>query len=151
MMTLTYDEERLPGEIRKLREKCDIIIASVHAGVEYIKKPETSKVMLMRSLIDSGIDVVIGSHPHVIQDIEVYGNGLIAYSLGNLIFDQSWSKDTSLGLLLEIGFLDGRPLYFNPQVVSIQNAQARILHGEESTAIIHRITASGRGDIYVKN
>jgi poly-gamma-glutamate capsule biosynthesis protein CapA/YwtB (metallophosphatase superfamily) len=151
MLTLTYDEQRLSGEIRKLREKCDIIIASVHAGVEYIPKPEPSKVKMMRSLIDIGIDVVLGSHPHVIQDIEVYGEGLIAYSLGNLIFDQSWSMATSMGLLLEIGFLDARPLYYHPQVVSIQNAQARILHDEESKAIIYRITALNKGEIYVKN
>jgi poly-gamma-glutamate capsule biosynthesis protein CapA/YwtB (metallophosphatase superfamily) len=151
MLTLTYDEQRLSREIRKLREKCDIIIASVHTGVEYAPHPEPSKVIMMRSLIDSGIDVVLGTHPHVIQDIEVYGDGLIAYSLGNLIFDQSWSMATSMGLLLEIGFLDGRPIYYNPQVVYIQNAQARILYDEESKAVIHRITAFNKGDIYVKN
>jgi hypothetical protein len=56
-----------------------------------------------------------------------------------------------MGLLLEIGFLDGRPIYYNPQVVYIQNAQARILYDEESKAVIHRITAFNKGDIYVKN
>jgi hypothetical protein len=151
MRTLTYDEQRLSREIKILREKCDIIIASVHAGVEYILTPEPAKVSMMRSLIDSGVDVVLGSHPHVIQDIEVYKHGLIAYSLGNLIFDQSWSRETSLGLLLEIGFLDARPIYYNPQVVYIHNAQARILRGEESSAIVRRITADKRGDTYVKN
>jgi len=151
MQTLTYDKHRLAKEIKILREKYDIIIASVHAGVEYIREPEPSKVEMMRSLINCGVDVVLGSHPHVIQDIEVYGEGLIAYSLGNLIFDQGWSRSTSLGLLLEVGFLDTRPVYYYPQVVYIQNAQAHILKNEESRTIVRYITAENRGKAYVKN
>ena len=52
--------------------------------------------------IDSGAKISIGTHPHVMEDIEVYKNGFIAYSLGNFIFDQYFSKDTMEGMLLQI-------------------------------------------------
>ena len=151
MVTLTYDTDILQREIRKMEKKYDIIIASVHAGVEYIHEPEPVKVDMMRNLIDYGIDVVIGSHPHVIQGIEVYGDGLIAYSLGNLIFDQKWSRETSLGLLLEICFFKGRPLYYLPRVVHIEDSQARILDNEESHSIISTLSMENHGYAYVKN
>ena len=151
MRTLTYDADMLQQEIRTLEKKYDILIASVHAGVEYIHEPEPVKVDMMRNLIEDGIDVVLGSHPHVIQGIEVYGDGLIAYSLGNLIFDQKWSHETSLGLLLEICFFQGRPLYYLPHVVYISDAQARILDNEESQSIISTLSMENYGYEYVKN
>ena len=151
MVTLTYDSDILRREIKTMEKKYDIIIASVHAGVEYIHEPEPVKVDMMRNLIDYGIDVVIGSHPHVIQGIELYGDGLIAYSLGNLIFDQKWSRETSLGLLLEICFFKGRPLYYLPRVVHIDNSQARILDNEESHSIISTLSMENHGYEYVKN
>jgi len=151
MLTLTYDAEALQREIRNMEKKYDIIIASVHAGIEYIDEPEPVKVDMMRKLIDYGIDVIIGHHPHVIQGIEVYGEGLIAYSLGNLIFDQKWSHETSLGLLLEICFFKNRPLYYLPQVVLIDDSQARILVNEESQSIISTLSMENSGYEYVKN
>jgi poly-gamma-glutamate synthesis protein (capsule biosynthesis protein) len=151
MLTLTYDAEALQREIRNMEKKYDIIIASVHAGIEYIDKPEPVKVDMMRKLIDYGIDVIIGHHPHVIQGIEVYGEGLIAYSLGNLIFDQKWSRETSLGLLLEICFFKDRPLYYLPRVILIDDSQARILVNEESQSIISTLSMENSGYEYVKN
>ncbi len=151
MLTLTYDAKKLQHEIKTLEQKYDIIVASVHTGIEYISEPERSKVDMMRNLIDSGIDVVLGSHPHVIQGIEVYGDGLIAYSLGNLVFDQDWSRSTSLGLLLEICFYRDRPLYYYPRVVYIDEAQACLLDDEESRSIVSTLTMESGTHEYVKN
>jgi poly-gamma-glutamate synthesis protein (capsule biosynthesis protein) len=151
MKVLSYDKNRLGMEIKKLAEKYDILVASVHAGVEYVSDPETEKVEMMRSLIDSGIDVVLGSHPHVIQGIEVYGDGLIAYSLGNLIFDQSWSRATSLGLLLELGFLSGRPIYYYPRIVHINNAQPALVDNADARSIISSLSVAPRSFAYAEN
>ena len=101
-----------------------------------INKKITEKIRKMRRLIDAGVDVVIGSHPHVVQGIEVYKDCLIAYSLGNLIFDQSWSKETSLGLLLEIAFLGSRLVYYRPQVIWIEKSRARIIENDEAKYIL---------------
>jgi poly-gamma-glutamate synthesis protein (capsule biosynthesis protein) len=151
MWTLTLDRnepEIPPGidlekEIKALKRQYDIVIASVHSGIEYISEPEKVKVKKMRQLIDYGVDVVLGSHPHVIQGVEVYNGGLIAYSLGNLIFDQDWSRETSLGLLLEISFLGEKPIYFNPNVLTINKAQAAIMNKSESEYILTYLNITG--------
>ncbi len=151
MSTLTYDKAALEREIALMKEKYDLVVASFHSGIEYINEPEAEKIDKMRELVDLGVDVVLGSHPHVIQGIEVYNGGLIAYSLGNLIFDQSWSKETSFGLLLEIGFLQDKPLYYFPRVVYIDNAQARLIQNGESKSIPSSLNLESRSHEYVKN
>lgn len=75
------------------------VIAFPHMGVEFRATAESEKISAYRRMIDSGADAVIGAHPHVIQNSEVYNGRLIAYSLGNFLFDQqSLGDDTSVGL-----------------------------------------------------
>mgnify|MGYP000278481208 CR=1 FL=1 len=126
-MTLALREESLGERIRRLKARYDIVVASVHAGVEYERKQEEAKERSFRHLVDLGVDLVLGHHPHVVQEIEIYKGRLIAYSLGNFVFDQSWSVETSEGLLLEVGFARGRAVYCNPLPISIRNAQARLI------------------------
>ena len=133
----------LEEEIKELKNRYDVVIASVHTGIEYLPEPESEKVKKMRELIDYGVDVVLGGHPHVIQGIEVYKDGIIAYSLGNFIFDQNWSKETTLGLLLEISFLGEKPINFNPNVVTIDKAQAKIINNGESEHILTYLNIIG--------
>ncbi|MDO8639791.1 MAG: CapA family protein, partial [bacterium] len=80
----------------------DYLIVSFHFGDEYKTKHNARQEYLVHKAIDNGAKIIIGHHPHVIQDTEIYKNGYIAYSLGNFIFDQSWSEPTMQGMLLEI-------------------------------------------------
>jgi poly-gamma-glutamate synthesis protein (capsule biosynthesis protein) len=127
-------------EISFLNENYDVIIVSLHTGREYIPEPETEKVELMRRLVDYGADVVLGTHPHVIQGIEAYRDGIIAYSLGNLIFDQDWSEETSRGLLLEIAFHEDKPLYYYPRIVVIKDTRAFIMEDEPADTLLAHFT-----------
>jgi len=70
-----------------------------HSGAEYRAEPIPSKVTEFQAMIDAGADAVIGAHPHWVQTAELYKDKLIAYSLGNFIFDQP-PGETSLGALL---------------------------------------------------
>ena len=74
-------------DIESLRSKCDFVIVSLHWGIEKVFYPSPKQVALARRLIDAGATVVLGHHPHVIQGIEMYKGGLIAYSLGNFQFE----------------------------------------------------------------
>jgi poly-gamma-glutamate synthesis protein (capsule biosynthesis protein) len=75
------------------------VIAFPHMGVEFRDTAEPEKVSAYHRMIDNGADAVIGAHPHVIQNSESYKGRLIAYSLGNFLFDQqSLGQDTTLGL-----------------------------------------------------
>lgn len=79
------------------------VIAMPHMGVEYRPTAEPEKVSAYHRMIDNGADMVIGAHPHVIQNSESYKGHLIAYSEGNFLFDQqSVSAATNLGLSVSI-------------------------------------------------
>ena len=81
------DESRIESEVADARSKADVVIVSLHWGVEYRKKPMDSQIVLGRKLIDAGANLVIGHHPHCTQPVERYHGGVIAYSLGNFLFD----------------------------------------------------------------
>ena len=68
---------------------CDYRIVYFHGGTERIYQPEASKQQMCRRLIDQGAQLVIGSHPHVLQPMEEYNGGYIVYSLGNFLFGGS--------------------------------------------------------------
>ena len=82
----TYDATQLVEEIRKAKESCDFVVVLVHWGIERNTFPEDYQKTLACQYIDAGADVVIGSHPHVLQGIEYYQGRPIFYSLGNFIF-----------------------------------------------------------------
>ncbi|WP_420896663.1 CapA family protein [Leptospira weilii] len=63
-----------------------IRIVSLHWGIEYSPFPTSDQRKIARTLIDSGVKIVIGHHPHIPQGVEIYKGGVILYSLGNLIF-----------------------------------------------------------------
>ncbi len=72
--------------ISDLKDKTDIIVLYVHWGIERDKAPMASQRKLAKQWIDAGVDLVIGSHPHVLQGIETYKGKKIVYSLGNFCF-----------------------------------------------------------------
>jgi poly-gamma-glutamate synthesis protein (capsule biosynthesis protein) len=93
--------ERVLSDIRFARQLADIVVVSPHWGIEYAPKPEPWQVELARRMIDAGADLVVGHHPHVVQPVEEYAGGWIAYSLGNFVFDQR-PPATRRGLLMKV-------------------------------------------------
>ncbi len=81
--------ELIREDIRNLRGKVDVLIVSLHWGVEGSSRTTAGQVDLAHELIDSGADVILGHHPHRFQGIEIYKGKPILYSLGNFIFDQN--------------------------------------------------------------
>ena len=82
----------------------DHLVVSYHFGEEYSKEPTDRQKYLAKMSIDYGARVVLGHHPHVVLPTEFYRDGFIAYSMGNFIFDQNFSKETSEGQVLNIVF-----------------------------------------------
>lgn len=89
----TYDPTALLEEIKKADNQCDLLVVYVHWGVEYQSHPEDYQKQMARQYIDAGADIVVGSHPHVLQGIEYYNGKPIFYSLGNFVFGQ-WAGET---------------------------------------------------------
>lgn len=101
------NKELLLTLLPKLRKEVDILIISLHWGVEYVFYPSPNQQKIARFLIDNGADLVIGHHPHVIQGIEKYKNKFIFYSLGNCNFGTEQDKNyngTNVGVILSIKF-----------------------------------------------
>ena len=89
-------------QVTMARQSSDVVICSVHWGVEFVRHPALAEEELGRQLIDAGADLVLGHHPHVARRVEEYGRGLIAYSLGNFVFDMSWNRWLRTGLVLRV-------------------------------------------------
>ena len=94
----------LKAAIRDARSRSDLIVCFVHWGVENSEQVTDEQRELARWLIDRGVDLVVGSHPHCVQPLDSYHGCPIAYSLGNLVFDgaptvAAWNR----GALLEVG------------------------------------------------
>lgn len=79
-----------------------LIIVSIHWGHEYMPRAHEMQRRFGRAFVDAGADLVVGHHPHVVQDLERYRGRLIVYSLGNLIFDQWTRPETRWGLVLKV-------------------------------------------------
>ncbi len=90
--------------VRRIKELgiANIVVVSFHWGDEYKTHSNKEQQNIAHVLIESGADIIIGHHPHVVQEVERYKKGWIAYSLGNFVFDQSFSKETMRGLMLDV-------------------------------------------------
>jgi poly-gamma-glutamate capsule biosynthesis protein CapA/YwtB (metallophosphatase superfamily) len=85
--TARTDMSKVVRAIRKLRRKVDYVVVAFHWGIEYTTAPIGDQVSEAHAAIDAGADLVIGHHPHVLQGVQLYKHHLIAYSLGDLVFD----------------------------------------------------------------
>jgi poly-gamma-glutamate synthesis protein (capsule biosynthesis protein) len=81
--------------VRAVRADADVVVASFHGGIELETVPSPSFVRSLRSLVDAGADVVLAHHPHVLQPAEIYRDRVIAYSLGNFVFDNRRYGDSA--------------------------------------------------------
>lgn len=83
----TLDKADMRADVEKLRQDgAEIVVAAVHMGNEGSYAVTDNQISVAHALIDSGVDIVWGHHPHVLQRIEEYGGGIIFYSLGNFVF-----------------------------------------------------------------
>lgn len=99
-----YSDEKVKKDIENVRDKVDVIFVAMHWGEENNPIPSDEQKRIASYLAKLGVDVIIGTHPHVIQPIEWIDNTLVIYSLGNLISAQSYDYDYSrlVGMLVDI-------------------------------------------------
>jgi len=136
----TYDSRRAVEAIGRAAESHDLIIVYAHWGEELKTEPRDIEKKLAREYIDAGADIVVGSHPHVLQGFEYYEGGWIAYSLGNFIFnvtENAGTRDT--GVLNAVCAKDaGCELSFVP-MRAIEPSRPEPLEGEERQAMLDRL------------
>ncbi|OGY34345.1 MAG: AmmeMemoRadiSam system protein B [Candidatus Andersenbacteria bacterium RIFCSPLOWO2_12_FULL_45_8] len=107
-----YPKEQEAYElVKNFKEKNNFVVVNIHWSEEYALKANDFQKIVAHNLIDSGADLIIGHHPHVVQEIEQYKNKIIFYSLGNFIFDQYFSKYTKEGLTIGTTLNDQEVIY----------------------------------------
>jgi hypothetical protein len=101
-----YDlnEDTVIKEIKLLRKQCDFVIVSLHWGIENVNYPSPEQIITAHKLIDAGASVILGHHTHVIQGLEKYKEGLIAYSLGNFQFRTVYHPEINSSIILSLDF-----------------------------------------------
>jgi poly-gamma-glutamate synthesis protein (capsule biosynthesis protein) len=88
------DEAQVLEAVKAARAKCDLLVVSIHWGIEYAPAPRPEDVETAHKMLEAGASVVVGHHPHVLQPVETYRttdgrNTVIFYSLGNFLSNQS--------------------------------------------------------------
>ena len=116
------DEEYVLQRIREIKKTCRWCIVVSHVGQEFSQMPLPFLRKRYLRYLECGADIVIGHHPHVVQNYETVGGKMIFYSLGNFIFDtdfQRVQKYTEYGMLIKLTFAqdgytwDSLPIYID--------------------------------------
>ena len=101
-----YTKAQITALFEAINKQSDIQIVYIHWGEEYQSYHSNKQERMARFLITAGADAIIGHHPHVVQDIQVYHGVPVFYSLGNFIFDQYFSTAVQEGLLLKLSLTE---------------------------------------------
>lgn len=134
-------EKMVTDDITSARRQADYVVVSFHWGKEASSRVETYQRTTAHRAIDAGADVIIGHHPHLLQGIERYRNGIIFYSLGNFVF-ASRSPVAEVSAMIRLKFSDGRrkaeilPLDVLHRRVGFQ---PQLLTGERGAAVIETL------------
>ena len=131
----------LLATVAAANQQADFVIVSLHWGVEYAANAGPHQQGLARRLVDAGADLILGHHPHVIQALEVYNNRLIAYSLGDFVFDH-YSVVTGQAFVLQVTLpLEGPPsARIVPVYLSDSYGIPAVVTGAKADAILDRLT-----------
>jgi gamma-polyglutamate biosynthesis protein CapA len=113
------DKDAMCRDVHSLAKRADVVIVSMHHGIEYMVKPSKAQIDFAHAAIDAGAKLVIGHHPHVIEPEEFYNGGLIFYSLGNFVFDQYQRQLAQHGEVVQVSFLGRAILALHTEPVRI--------------------------------
>lgn len=97
---ISEGEEQAFADIEKIRPSVEYLVLYTHWGNEYVQENQVL-IELAHRFVDAGVDLLIGSHPHVVTGHEVYRDKHIYYSLGNFIFDQYFEPEVKKGLVVK--------------------------------------------------
>ncbi len=129
------DRAVLAKSLSELSRVTDRQIVVVHWGIEYEPTHSKAQEELAEFLVSNGADVIIGHHPHVIQDIALVRGVPVFYSLGNYVFDQYWGSDVTTGLAVRMTMVTDS-LRFELVPISITRAVPHVLEGDERTTVL---------------
>lgn len=120
-----FDKDIAKKEIAEIRDKVDVLLVAMHWGVEYTHKETSEQIEQAKFLNSLGVDVIIGSHPHVIEPIEYVNDTLVIYSLGNFISGQN-GIEKRIGLMAALDI--NKTVEKDNTVIEINNIKGDLVY-----------------------
>ena len=139
------DSDEAIEQVKAYRQNADVVIVSVHWGDELIEYPGLRQRRLARQFQDAGADVVMGHHPHVFQGLDRIESTVVAYSLGNFIFD-GFSAATGWSIILSITIKPDKTLAYEAiPIVRDESFRPQIAHGSQKAQLLEEIQRRNEG------
>jgi len=123
------------------------LIILIHWGIEYKTINSEEQETLAHLMIDAGADLIIGGHPHVVQNIEQYNNKLIFYSLGNFIFDQYFREEVKKGLGVGIEVYKDKKVYTLYSIIRNERHQPMLMKEIEKTEFLNSLAETSSEEL----
>lgn len=140
-------ERFVRADVAAARQKADVVVVSFHWGQEGKTELRDYQVLLAHAAIDSGATVVLGHHPHVLQGVERYRDGVIIYSLGNFTFG-SYSNAATRSVIALLTFRDRQLRELRLVPINVKNAevvfQPRPLIGRDAAEVVEQLQQLSR-------
>lgn len=140
-----YDPTRIVKAIEAADEKADLVVVMPHWGEMNTVVLEKKQVDLAKAFIDAGADLVIGSHPHVLQGFEMYKGKWIAYSLGNFIFGVGPKGEERETAVLDAVCTKNGDCELQLHPMFVENGQPKPMEQEEGYTLLNRLMAISPG------
>ncbi len=137
-INVTFDITNIEELIKQEKKDGRFIIVLPHWGNEYEKNHSISQEKLARSWFGAGADLIIGSHPHIIQDTQIIDGKLVFYSLGNFVFDQYFSQETKQGLIIT-GAINKDKIQIALLPIENKDLKPEIIKGDAKKQILEKI------------
>lgn len=131
--------ENTINKIKDAKSKNDRVIVYAHWGNEYELIQSEAQQKIAHSFIEVGADLIIGSHPHVVQPVEIYKNKVIFYSLGNFVFDQFFSEDVRTELIVLVSLSEDKMEFVLTPVYRRQDGSLELSDEEKRKKLLQRI------------
>jgi len=136
--------------IAKLKQENDLVIVYAHWGTEYELQETKNQIEKAHQFIDAGADLIIGSHPHVVEPLEVYKNKMIFYSLGNFVFDQYFSEDTKTMLAVSLAINGNSTEFVLEPLYQERSGQLVLTPQDKRQALLERLANDSEVDYNIK-
>lgn len=148
-------ESYIKKDIEQAGEISDLVIVSFHWGREVTTELRPYQINLGHAAIDAGAIVVLGHHPHILQAVEQYKQGVILYSLGNYVFG-SYSQKATRSVIAQFEFTDKRLTALQLIPINVNNIevifQPSLLEQEEASKLVQELgILSARRDTYIQD
>jgi poly-gamma-glutamate synthesis protein (capsule biosynthesis protein) len=134
--------DRLCEKVREAKEKADFCIVFIHWGTELMPAAEYGQVEKAQALVDAGADLIVGAHPHVLQNIEYIDGVPVFYSLGNYFFSAGARDSGVLRITLNCGDASIKKLQFIPME---QYRGVSTLDGSEKERVLDQMRSVSPG------